>query len=171
MPAKVYFHGDFYNGSWRCGKFSDLSKLSVEEAELLYEFAMAVEDGEPVSGKNKESWILDDGSSIPNRAGYKSSLLWHYHLGPYSEKLDPLCCTGVRDRNVNGRRSGPIVHYKWLDPSFKKEMLIIAFSPDHVPFPSPQIKNNHLNLRSGYILDRNNKIVEALPDSDDSTDD
>lgn len=161
MPTTVFYHNDFLNGNWRCNKFSDFSKLTPQETIHLANFVLDVEFGEPVSGKNKESWLRDDGSEIPERIGYKTNKLWHYHAGPFSTHTAPLVTNSVRERNISGYTSGAVVHYKWLDPSTKKEMLVIAFSPQHIPFPFPRSNPNPLDARGGILINKNNKITKA----------
>ncbi|MEZ8013703.1 hypothetical protein AB4307_03210 [Vibrio sp. 10N.261.52.C2] len=168
MPAKVFYHVDFYNGDWRCDKFSDFGKLTTGEALRLAEFVTTVEDGDVLPGKNKESWLRDDGTEISERIGYRTNKLWHYHAGPYSQAIDPIRSDLIRNRNVDGHRSGPVVHYKWLDPSVKSELLILAFSPQHTPFPVPRNNPNHLDQRGGILLNKASKIVEAIPSTEDT---
>jgi len=148
MSAEVFFHMDFYDGEHRDVKFSDYPLLTPVEAASLYSFVLSVQDGEMLIGRNKPSWENAYGDLIKNRVGYKQNSLWHYHAGPYSISLGSE--NGVRNKNIDGKTSGPIIHYKWLDPSYKKKLMIIAFSPEHLNFPKPREKPNHLDDRGGF---------------------
>ena len=157
MPAKVYFHEGFYNGDTRTQFFSDFLALTTEEFDLLFDFITKVKLGGYIEGKNKPSWIEDDGSEIKSVAlkSYKTCKLWHYHVGPY--KKIPFISGKIRDINLSGRKSAAIVHYKWFDAGQTK-LFIIAFSSEHKPYPKPNDSYNPLSMRSGLTF--LNKLIE-----------
>lgn len=153
MPALVSYHKDFYEGVERNEYFSDFSRLSEKEADFLCSFITNVKLGFLLDGKNKESWKNDNGEDIFDAKTYKSCKLWHHHIGPY---LDIINDNKSKIRNINllGKTSGPIVHYKWYNEE-KKHLIIVAFSSKHKPYPSSKNKNNPLGKRSGLIISSN----------------
>jgi hypothetical protein len=154
MPAIVYFHKSFIDGDYRCEKFSDFGLLTENEVLFLANFVLDVEDGVRLKGVNKRSWIDRSGNDIPGREGYKSSGLWHYHIGPFNSTPATASynLNKIQHENLYGQCSGPIIHYKWLDPSIKKNLLVISYSPEHIPFPGPLSKPNHIVSRGGMAI-------------------
>ncbi|HGM7061160.1 TPA: hypothetical protein ACKP7K_004689 [Serratia marcescens] len=152
MPAIVYFHKSFHEGSVRTKYFSDYLSLKDDEKFLLFHFITHVKLGNLLPGKNKTSWTNTKGEEILSSSviGYKSCKLWHYHVGPHSNN-NTLHKKGIRDINLEGETSGAVVHYKWYDPSSKEKLIIIAFSPLHDPFPKPRDRNNIIPNRSGAV--------------------
>jgi hypothetical protein len=152
MPATVYFHKSFLDGEYRCEKFSDFGLLTEYEVFSLANFVLDVEDSVKLKGVNKRSWVNKLGNDIPGREGYKSSGLWHYHIGPFHSIADASNAKKIQDENFYGQTSGPIIHYKWLDPSIKKNLIVISYSPTHIPFPEPLSKPNHIVSRGGMAV-------------------
>lgn len=151
MPANVYYHKSFYEGSSRTEFFSDYLSLYSNEKQLLFHFITLVKLGNLLPGKNKTSWTNTVGEEILSSSviGYKSCKLWHYHLGPHSN--NSLYKKGIREINLKGETSAAIVHYKWYDPSTMKKLIIIAYSPSHDPFPQPRDQGNTITGRSGFV--------------------
>ncbi|EJQ5984506.1 hypothetical protein [Escherichia coli] len=164
MPANVCYHIDFFTGSYRSDSFSDYPKLQtsppalIDEADLLFDFITAVQDGDILCGKNKPSWTNTYGEEMLHLVGYKAYELWHYHVGPYTPSTSANINRKIREMNLEGLTSAAAVHYKWYNRFNKNKIVIIAFSPIHRPFPKMLDKPNHLNSRGGLIF--NKQIVE-----------
>lgn len=151
MPAQVYYHKSFFKSRSKCEHFKDYLALEPAELNLLVDFVSDVKHGVALDGRNKPSWLDKNQKEILSVKFryYKTCKLWHYHLGPFST-TPPKVKTKIRVMNIDGKTSSAIIHYKWYNEDMK-ELIIIAFSPIHDPFPEPDYINNPLKSRSGLL--------------------
>ena len=103
-----------------------------------------VEEGSPLPGKNKESWLDDNLNVIPGTEAYRDAEYWHYHCGPTTSSSKNFSMTFELRRNLDGVRSAEVIHYKKYEDEAETEVVILAFSPEHLPFPSPKDPLNPL---------------------------
>ena len=148
MPKKnplvfnVFLDPSFINGQNNGEYFVDLPFLDNNQLVDIAKFIKKVESGEALAGKNKESWLLDDLSEAKDSALYKDLCYWHYHVGPYSSQQSITSMTHGLGRNLNGLTSAAVIHYQKKIET--KEVVIVGFSPKHIPFPSSDAGNNPL---------------------------
>ncbi len=133
---------DFEQGDLNTNNFVDIQHMSDAQIEALATFVDSVEAGNPLTGKNKPSWLDDNLDEIPYTETYQYERYWHYHCGPsYSDsKLKSL--TYNLNINLNGITSSEVIHYTKDEDG--KAITIVAFSPVHTPFPPsdhPDIDN------------------------------
>lgn len=130
----------FKKGRLNTPFFKDIPCMNDDELNLLFYFMKCVSNGEPLRGKNKPSWQDDDLHDIPNTESYQQNNIWHYHCGPYAEStiFNPMRDLKI---NLNGETSGPVIHYQKITDN---HILIIAFSPNHEPFPRQWEQSNPL---------------------------
>lgn len=133
-PFKVTLDPDFIAGTTQNQFFVDLQFLSREQAKALASFIHKVESGHPLPGKNKESWLDDHLNEIPGTEAYRDAQYWHYHCGPTTSDTKNFSMTFELRRNLNGVSSAEVIHYKKYDD--EDEVVVLAFSPEHIPFPS-----------------------------------
>lgn len=117
-----------------------LNQKSDDELALIFNFMRDVAAGKPLRGKNKPSWIDDDLNTIPNTEFYETNNIWHYHCGPYAN-IAKLSCMGNLKLNLNGETSAAVIHYQKIT---EQHILILAYSPQHQPFPKETDKPNPL---------------------------
>ncbi|WP_216641049.1 hypothetical protein [Aeromonas sobria] len=141
-PFKVTLDPDFISGTTNNKFFVDLPSLSPEQKYALASFMKKVEEGSPLPGKNKESWLDDDLDVIPGTKAYQDAEYWHYHCGPTISNGKNFSMTFDLRRNLDGVRSAEVIHYKKYED--EDEIVILAFSPQHIPFPSPKSRFNPL---------------------------
>lgn len=91
-------------------------------------------DGKLLKGANK----YNTGKS------YEKFKAGHYHLGPYNNSNHRVM-KNIREHNDKGSKSGPIIHYCWRGKS--NELILLAFSPSHNPFPDIKDRKNPLGCR------------------------
>lgn len=146
MPVTVNFHITFFNGKLNDTEFKDFPHLSSVEMGLLVDFVTKCQNGEPLPGRNKRSWVDGNGNFIPGCDGYKKSNVWHYHAGPHNGAKK--CGTkNVRQENLGLHTSDAVIHYTWRG-MIQKEIVVLGFSPCHDPFPSFSDKKNPVRSRS-----------------------
>ena len=164
MPADIYFHKQFKFGNIKTEFFTDYLNLSENEFDLLLDFIEMVQEGDSISGRNIMTGQDIHGAIIS--VAYNNCALWHYHVGPYNDPEKFSNCVvapkKIRDLYWVGKTSKAVVHYKWYDPSTKKKLVILAFSPKHNPFPDPKDKSNPLPKRGGGLF-RNEDIEKFSP--------
>ncbi|EHB5526839.1 hypothetical protein JX085_000929 [Vibrio cholerae] len=123
----------FTTGDLDSYNFKDLNYLSDEQEKALASFIDSVEAGNPLVGKNKPSWLNDDLVVLPYTSSYQELNYWHYHCGPSYSGTKVKNLTFDLALNLDGMTSAEVIHYtKEEDGS----ITIVAFSPEHVPFPS-----------------------------------
>ena len=143
-PFKVTLDPDFIAGTTINKFFVDLRHLSPEQKKALASFMEKVEEGLPLPGKNKESWLDDNLNVIPGTEAYRDAEYWHYHCGPTTSSSKNFSMTFELRRNLDGVRSAEVIHYKKYEDEAETEVVILAFSPEHLPFPSPKDPLNPL---------------------------
>lgn len=128
---KIELSKQFKEGRLNTPFFKDIQAMSDEELKLIFDFMQSVKQGQRLRGKNRPSWIDDNLNDIPNTEVYQQNNIWHYHCGPYAEStiFNPMRDLKI---NLNGETSGPVIHYQKITDN---HILIIAFSPNHEPFP------------------------------------
>lgn len=123
----------FQFGNENTDYFVDFPHLSDAQKVTLATFMGKVLRGEDLRGKNKPSWLDDDCNKIPGTDGYEENNYWHYHCGPgYSDKAR-FGMTINLVFNANGDSSSEVIHYAKVSSD---EIMIVGFSPTHLPFPS-----------------------------------
>ncbi|WP_343289606.1 hypothetical protein AAIA71_09430 [Vibrio harveyi] len=122
----------FTTGNLDSYNFKDLNYLSDDQEGALALFIDSVEAGSPLTGKNKPSWLNDDLEEIPHTSTYQALNYWHYHCGPSYRDTKVKNLTFNLTLNLDGVTSSEVIHYiKEEDGS----ITVVAFSPEHVPFP------------------------------------
>ena len=112
--------------------FKDLNYLSDKQEGALALFIDSVEAGNPLTGKNKPSWLNDALEELPYTSTYQVLNYWHYHCGPSYSNTKVKNLTFDLALNLDGVTSSEVIHYtKENDGS----ITIVAFSPEHIPFP------------------------------------
>ncbi|PTO72792.1 hypothetical protein [Vibrio splendidus] len=122
----------FTTGDLDSYNFKDLNYLSDGQEKALSEFIDSVEAGDPLTGKNKPSWLNDDLEEIPHTSTYQDLNYWHYHCGPNYSDAKVKNLTFDLSLNLDGVTSAEVIHYAKEDDG---SITIVAFSPEHVPFP------------------------------------
>lgn len=127
----IQLSNKFKKGRLNTPFFKDIPYMNDDELALLFDFMRCVSDHILLRGKNKPSWQDDNLDDIPNTKSYQQNNIWHYHCGPYAEStiFNPMRDLKI---NLNGETSGPVIHYQKITDN---HILIIAFSPNHEPFP------------------------------------
>lgn len=122
---------EFRKGRLNTPFFKDIPKMNENELKILFQFMQDVATEKPLRGKNKPSWLNDNLNTLPNTEIYKQYNIWHYHCGPYpqSNKLNRMSCLKI---NLNGETSNAVIHYQKISDN---HIFILAYSPQHQPFP------------------------------------
>lgn len=129
---RVNLDDAFTTGDLDSYNFKDLNYLSDEQEGALALFIDSVEAGDPLTGKNKPSWLDDDLEEIPYTSTYQELNYWHYHCGPSYSDTKVKNLTFELALNLDGVTSAEVIHYiKEEDGS----ITVVAFAPEHVPFP------------------------------------
>ncbi|TCK09069.1 hypothetical protein [Marinobacterium mangrovicola] len=164
MPTAVYLHHDFELGSRNDNELCDYRYLTYQERTLFHEFIIDVEDGAELLGRNKSSCTNSQGDELHSRQAnfYRSHRLWHYHIGPYSNKN--AVKKTIRSTNLQGARSAAVIHYRWFGPLDTSSIVILGFSRDHNPFPALQ-ESEDFKGRLGFIF---RSKLKRLFDPDDA---
>jgi hypothetical protein len=142
MPDNLIVSIDdgFRDGDTNDSFFKDLRLLNDQELKALSAFIVGVKEGRPLPGKNKESWLDDSLWEIPGTRDYRDLNYWHYHCGPsYSSRSGYSFTVGL-ERNIYGLTSPEIIHYQ----KSGNEIVIVGFSPKHIPFPRADDESNPL---------------------------
>lgn len=132
----------FIEGNANDSSFKDFRFLNDQELLALTTFLRKVSECEPIPGKNKESWLDDNLNVIPGTHDYQDKNYWHYHCGPNYSSSSNYSFTHNLNRNIFGITSPEIIHYQ----KFDSEIVIVGFSPNHVPFPRADDETNPLFL-------------------------
>lgn len=138
---KVELSQSFIKGNSNTEYFKDIPFMNDNELKTLYDFMRNIEQGMPLRGKNKPSW-LDDNSleDLPNTEIYKQNNCWHYHCGPYAKSKKFYAVRQLK-LNINGETSSAVIHYQKITDT---HIFIIAYSPIHIPFPNVFMRPNPL---------------------------
>lgn len=119
-----------------------IEQQAEDELERIFQFMQDVANNIPLRGKNKPSWLDDNLNSIPNTSFYEDNNIWHYHCGPYANSTNWSPMTELK-LNLNGETSNAVIHYQKISD---KHIFILAYSPQHIPFPrESDIPNPLLN--------------------------
>ncbi len=140
-PPKIFnvsLDNDFLSGDSNDVFFKDFKYLSVDQKKALAVFIEAASNGKPLPGKNKESWLDDSLREISDTTEYKHANYWHYHSGPSFGSATSYSLTHNLDRNLFGLTSAEIIHYI----KDQLDILIVGFSPTHIPFPKSDVGVN-----------------------------
>lgn len=129
----------FTTGELNSTEFKDLNYLSDDEMEALALFIDNVETGKGLVGKNKPSWLDDNLDELPHTSSYKDLNYWHYHSGPDYSGSAAKSLTYDLKLNLNGITSSEVIHY--IKDSHDS-ITIVAFTPEHTPFPRSDDPNN-----------------------------
>jgi hypothetical protein len=139
---KVTLHASFEYGNNNSKYFKDYPFLTEKEELSVVRFMNKVVNNQPLTGKNKPSWLYDDGGEIQGSIFYKDNEYWHYHSGPsYNQKQPIKAMTINLGLNISGLVSPEIIHYKKISST---EVNIVGFSPEHEPFPQQDKKDKNL---------------------------
>ncbi len=141
MKITVNISNAFKFGTTNNKYFKDLPYLNDSQKYLLTDFVYKVSNGMALMGKNKESWLDDDRNEIPNTQDYKYNNFWHYHCGEYSKNKKIRSITYDLKLNLDGFTSSSIIHYRKVSC---KEITVVGFSPEHIPFPKADDPENPL---------------------------
>lgn len=129
---KVELHVAFQDGTLNSCEFKDLKNLNTDEIRLLTTFITKVTKEESLVGKNKPSWLNDQGEKIEDTDAYEEGNYWHYHCGPYSDSSCLQVMTFNLNFNPKGMTSNAVIHYQKEKDG---KVVIVGFSPTHLPFP------------------------------------
>ncbi|EPE4174719.1 hypothetical protein [Yersinia rochesterensis] len=129
---KVKLADDFSFGSQNSPEFVDVPFMAREHLQALALFVHNVTNNIPLKGKNKPSWLNDDQDRLPHTHSYEMGNYWHYHCGPNYSNQKIKSLTYNLSMNLDGLTSPEVIHYQKLDD---KNILVVGFSPYHVPFP------------------------------------
>ncbi|WP_337155250.1 hypothetical protein [Proteus terrae] len=129
---RVELHVAFQDGNLNSSEFKDLKNFSDEEIRLLTTFISNVTNEKSLVGKNKPSWLNDNGEKIADTDAYEDGNYWHYHCGPYNESARIQAVTFNLNFNPLGLTSNAVIHYQKENDG---KILIVGFSPTHLPFP------------------------------------
>jgi hypothetical protein len=148
-PIKVLFHQDFVTGSSQSAEFVDLGYMKTLDHGILREWFKKVFKQKKLEGLNKPSWIGRTGLEISSAEPYKLKNLWHYHCGVYADQPgDPVAWTNSSlDVNLLGKTSAAVYHYAKTEGV----IIVLAYSPNHKPFPGTDDPNNILVNRSNSL--------------------
>lgn len=147
VVENVSFHHSFHYGKSNSKKFTDLAYLSDQHFTLLSSFVSDVLEGNPLRGRNKPSWLDQQGNIIPQAKLYQDGNIWHYHVGEHDLTL-PAKTPDIYTVNLKGQVSPEVVHYTWRGSS-QGELVVLGFSPYHIPFPNTTDRKNPLRTRIG----------------------
>lgn len=118
----LYLHEDFVNGTQNAnledGKLIDFKNMNIDQLSLLHVFLEDLFFERVLYGTNKPSYEKD---------GFN---YWHYHVGPY-ETSHLGYINNLNDENLNGKKSGPVIHYEKLIKAEKIIYIIIGFAIQH----------------------------------------
>ncbi|MDH2997158.1 hypothetical protein A1D22_05660 [Pasteurellaceae bacterium LFhippo2] len=115
--------------------------LSEEQRQLLFSFAKDVMQDKALMGKNKPSWLNDNLDEIIGAEDYKENSYWHYHCGEFNPNSKIRSLTYQLKLNLDGLTSRAVIHYQKVS---EDEITIVAFSPEHIPFPKVDDPDNPL---------------------------
>ncbi|WP_439242477.1 hypothetical protein [Lonepinella sp. BR2474] len=139
----VHFSKLFESGDANTSEFQDFPYFDDIQVEMLADFIESVRLDAPLVGKNKTSWQDNQGKIIPETELYQQYNAWHYHSGEYSES-EPECYTYNLEWNVKGLKSSAVIHYQKIT---EQEIILLAYSPKHIPFPKIINSTNPLSTR------------------------
>ena len=87
VVENVSFHHSFHYGKSNSKKFTDLAYLSDQHFTLLSSLVSDVLEGNSLRGRNKPSWLDQQGNIIPQAKLYQDGNIWHYHVGEHDLTL------------------------------------------------------------------------------------
>lgn len=128
----------FASGSLNEAEFVDLPFMKEEHVKALQKFISRLANGEGLEGKNKPSWLNDNLDEIKNTQSYKDNNYWHYHCGPGYSNSSLKSITYNLNMNLDGMTSPEVIHYQKESDG---TILIVGFSPEHIPFPTSDDPN------------------------------
>lgn len=131
----------FQKGDLDEESFVDLPNMDQAQRKSLAKFIKKTTDGEPLPGKNKPSHLNDQLEKIPGTDNYENGNYWHYHCGPGYNSSSKFSMTFDLGLNINGSTSAEVIHYIKENVD---TILIVGYSPKHVPFPSSDDGHNPL---------------------------
>lgn len=150
VVEKVSLHRRFESGEFESSSFKDFQFLTPGEVNSVLDFSYDAIDGKKLPGRNKPSWEDRFGNPMAKMGTYQQANIWHYHSGPYSVKPGTHKSDYVWKANYQGKTSEQVIHYTW-NGSQMDHLVILGFSPQHIPFPAPGDKGNPLRARSKFI--------------------
>ncbi|MDH2927894.1 hypothetical protein [Lonepinella koalarum] len=139
----VHLSKQFENGLMNTLEFRDFPYFDDVQVDMLADFIASVRADNLLVGKNKTSWQDNQGNIIPETVLYQQHNAWHYHSGEYAES-EPECYTYNLEWNIKGLKSSAVIHYQKITA---QEILLLAYSPKHIPFPKMLDPNNPLSTR------------------------
>lgn len=138
---KIKIAEDFRNGSANDDFFIDMPNMSESQLKALAVFIGKVQRREPLSGKNKQSWLDNNYKKLPKTDGYEEGDYWHYHCGPSYSSSSVKGMTYNLNVNLHGVTSSEVIHYQKICDG---TVFIVGFSPKHLPFPASDDPKNPL---------------------------
>lgn len=141
MAIDVLISDEFKLGKTNNTKFVDFPFLNEVQFELLLDFVEYVSNGKALLGKNKPSWLDDNLDIIPDTESYQAFNFWHYHCGEFDPNVPIRALTYQLKLNLDGLTSAAVIHYRKLSET---EIVIVGYSPIHVPFPKEDDPENPL---------------------------
>lgn len=122
---------EFKKGRLDTPFFKDIQAMDEDELKILFQFIQDISAGKSLRGKNKPSWLNDNLDTLPNTEFYEQHEIWHYHCGPYPESTRLNQMSHLKF-NLNGETSSAVIHYQKVS---ENHIFILAYSPQHEPFP------------------------------------
>ena len=138
---KVRLDTPFEEGTLDEEFFIDLPKMDTEQKKALARFIKKTTSGESLPGKNKPSHLDDNLNKISGTDNYENGGYWHYHCGLNYSPSSQFSMTFDLGTNLNGSTSAEVIHY--IKES-NNEVLVVGFSPKHIPFPNSDWDYNPL---------------------------
>lgn len=139
--------------------YIDYPQMSLMQRRTLKYLVMQVLNQIPVEGRNKPSYMLIDGTLLPDTELYQEFKLWHYHSGDwipgnkqahYNSYHNGHTTVIDLQSNPLGKTSSACLHYVWESPT---SVRIVAYSAMHIPFPKESDPKNTILLQ----------LIDALP--------
>lgn len=115
--------------------------MTEAQRELLFAFIRDVSADKALMGKNKPSWLDDNLDEIPNTESYQTFNFWHYHCGEFPPQAKIKSLTYQLKLNLSGLTPSAVIHYRKIE---EEEIIIVGFSPEHIPFPVETDPDNPL---------------------------
>ena len=142
----VLFHPTFLYGHSDKPYAVDVRYMTEVEIQTMLDWVEAILKGAPHPGKNKPSWISDDGSKLKGTDLYETFKVWHYHCGPYENQAGEPCqwTDNTLATNFLGKTSAQVFHYAKQGDT----IVLAGYSRVHNPFPDPKSRSNPLRTRA-----------------------
>lgn len=156
LPPRIHIHVKFANGSLDGPFLVDFLKMDDSEDDALAAWLSDLSQGNMHPGRNKPSWLChQDGS--PKTGTYFKNNIWHYHCGPaFIPNASAIPTAACLPHNENGLTSGACIHYSKLATPMlaeRREITVLGFSRDHVPFLRDDDRSNPLRSRASKVGD------------------